>query len=88
MKRAMTIGTSNAPSDTFKCRQYHLGLARSSPTNSVIHCPHASPGGGDVCVSHFCATYQTTCVDTNKGVAYANCASDITSMAPGLRGEQ
>lgn len=89
----MAPGTSNAPSDTFSCRHFHLDLAMSSPTNSVIHCPHASPSGGGVCVNAsppappgFCAAYLTTCADTNSSAAYTDCASAISSMTPGTSG--
>ena len=34
----------------------------------------------------FCGDYQTTCVATNDGVAYTDCASQTSSMAPGTSG--
>ncbi len=33
--------------DTIGCREYHAGVALGEPTT---HCPHAGPGGADVCV--------------------------------------
>ncbi len=33
--------------DTIGCRTYHAGAALGDP---VLHCPHASPSGGGVCV--------------------------------------
>ncbi len=34
--------------DTVGCRTYHAGAALGDPG---LHCPHASPGGGGVCVA-------------------------------------
>lgn len=33
--------------DTVGCRLYHAGVAQ---TDDALHCPHAGPGGADVCV--------------------------------------
>ena len=33
--------------NTTHCRLYHAGVAADDP---ALHCPHASPDGGDVCV--------------------------------------
>lgn len=33
--------------DTIGCREYHAGVALGMPD---VHCPHAGPGGGGVCV--------------------------------------
>jgi len=33
--------------DTVGCRQYHAGAALA---DAPLHCPHASPGGGGICV--------------------------------------
>ncbi len=33
--------------DTVGCREYHAGAAFGDPD---VHCPHAGPGGADVCV--------------------------------------
>lgn len=33
--------------DTVGCREYHAGAAFGDP---VVHCPHAGPGGANVCV--------------------------------------
>lgn len=38
----MTMG------DTIGCRDYHAGVAVGEP---ATHCPHAGPGGADVCVT-------------------------------------
>ena len=55
---SMDPGTAGDISgDTAACREYHLGVALTSPD---VHCPHASPDGGGVCVPSFCASYQST----------------------------
>ena len=79
--------------DTFQCRNYHLGIAMQSATDAAIHCPHASPNGGGVCVnpsppppSTFCSDYQTTCVDPARSVAYVDCPTVINGFTPGSAG--
>lgn len=37
----------DAAGDTVGCRLYHAGVAL---TDDELHCPHAGPGGADVCV--------------------------------------
>ena len=34
--------------DSIGCREYHAGVAMAEP---MVHCPHAGPGGADVCVT-------------------------------------
>ena len=83
---AMTAGTDGDVSgDTAACREYHLGVAMT--TDPSVHCPHAGPSGGDVCVPPFCATYQSTCVDAGHSLAYQNCAVELTSMSTGAEGD-
>lgn len=48
---AMAPGVENATSgNTLACRQYHLKVAGTSNVTQAVHCPHASPDGGGVCV--------------------------------------
>ncbi len=39
--------TGDAGGDSIGCRLYHAGVAMADPNT---HCPHAGPGGADVCV--------------------------------------
>jgi len=49
MCNAWATGTTGATGgDSLACRSYHLGVA--SGVNDAVHCPHASPSGGNVCV--------------------------------------
>lgn len=49
-----TIGATSG--DTVQCRLYHVGVAiRSGET--ALHCPHAAPDGGGVCVGGW--TFRT-----------------------------
>ncbi len=82
----MAPGTSGDTSgNTAACREYHLSVAATDATAATIHCPHASPDGGGVCVAStppFCTQYQTVCVDTSKGTAYTDCATQVTTSTP------
>ena len=71
--------------DSFSCREYHLGAAKS---NAAVHCPHASKLGADVCVdpaadrqSAFCTTYASTCATDGK--PYSDCAKQVKAMPLG-----
>ena len=39
--------TGDTAGNSIGCRDYHAGVALGDP---VLHCPHAGPGGADVCV--------------------------------------
>jgi hypothetical protein len=39
--------SADTAGDTANCRLYHAGVAA---TDGAVHCPHASPDGGGVCV--------------------------------------
>jgi len=42
----------DASGNTVQCRIYHAGVAGSDITNNAhVHCPHAGPSGGGVCVA-------------------------------------
>ena len=85
---ALAAGSSGDTSgDTAACREYHLGVAMT--TDPDVHCPHAGPDGGGVCVGPetFCPTYQATCVDTGLSSAYADCVSDVSNLAAGTAGD-
>jgi hypothetical protein len=83
---AMAAGVSgDTGGDTSACRAYHLGVAKT--TDPDVHCPHASAGGGGVCVAPpFCDSYQTTCVDTGLAAAYPSCTANLAAMSPGTAG--
>ena len=84
----MAIGTDGDTSgDTLACRKYHLGVAQSADPN--VHCPHAGPSGGGVCVGPetFCAQYQSTCVGAGLSSAYTDCAADYNAMTAGTDGD-
>ncbi|MBI4448679.1 cupredoxin family copper-binding protein [Candidatus Woesearchaeota archaeon] len=45
------LGTpGNTLGDSVQCRIYHLGVAGVDVAAADIHCPHAAPDGGGVCV--------------------------------------
>ena len=76
--------------DSFSCREYHVGAAKS---DAAVHCPHASLYGGGVCkeadnvrVRNFCTTYSTRCAGTGTGKAYSSCVKDLTDKRPGVMG--
>lgn len=49
-----TVGDTSG--DTVQCRLYHLGVAISTSMTD-LHCPHAAPDGGGVCVGGW--TFRT-----------------------------
>ena len=92
--RSGTPGSSEA-GDTLSCREYHLGIAMTSPDSVPIHCPHASPTGGGVCVNppppppvDFCAVYSTTCATPGFADKYPDCASSFADFSPGTTNSQ
>jgi hypothetical protein len=65
--------------DTIGCRMTHTTLAMSGP---MAHCPHAGPGGGDVCGTEcesFCTLDLAIC--TGAQAAYTSMADCMTSCA-------
>jgi hypothetical protein len=59
---------SDTASNTLECRAYHALVARTDP---VLHCPHASTDGGDVCGTDKCDAY----CDQMK----ANCGNEFST---------
>jgi hypothetical protein len=68
--------------DTTHCRLYHAGAAA---TDGALHCPHAGPGGGGICVDAdepdvvddtAGDTAQATVCDQYCEVQAANCTDD------------
>ena len=89
----MSTGTpgSSEAGDTLSCREYHLGVAMSSAENAAIHCAHAAPDGGGVCVNSsppppidFCAQYQQACDGSSE--PYADCQETVASLPAGVPG--
>jgi hypothetical protein len=74
------VGTINDTSgNTLGCRIYHAGVAGANP---AMHCPHAGPGGDDVCGSHcagFCQLVMGTC--TGGNTAYATMSDCMTACS-------
>jgi len=68
-----TAGTPGATSgNTVQCRIYHAGVAGTNiAQNAALHCPHAGPSGGGVCVS---TTTGATGGSTTKGSGAATIA--------------
>jgi hypothetical protein len=59
--------TDNPPNDTIGCRKTHSYNALT--TDPMVHCPHAGPGGADVCGADcpaYCTLAQRAC-----GTAFA-----------------
>ena len=68
------LSANGAPGDTagdsLQCRIYHLGVAGGGePDSAQLHCPHAAPDGGGVCVQEdppptceeYCAAVTSSC---------------------------
>lgn len=56
--------------DTVECRRFHLDLGRVDP---ITHCPHASEGGGGMCVfanedlcRRYCGAVSENCTGINE----------------------
>jgi hypothetical protein len=81
-------GADAATEDSFGCREYHVGVAKT--TAPEVHCNHAALLGGGQCASdlkkrqyNFCTDFKKTCA--SAGTPYTNCESAISWMAPGSK---
>lgn len=80
----LALTYTNAGTDTFFCRQYHLSVAKTDST----HCPHIADVSTGVCdkpeCDVFCTDYTATCGGTTGGTTYyenkAACQTDCTKM--------
>jgi hypothetical protein len=79
--------------DSLGCRLYHVGVANQ--VDADVHCPHAGPTGGGVCVAaeaplcaNYCATYLKNCVDKlNAYKDEADCLAQCAGWYPGKDGD-
>jgi hypothetical protein len=78
--------------NTVQCRIYHATIAIQE--NPEVHCVHASPGGGGVCVDKpptpcevFCTLAATNCKDENViDFGEAGCVDTCATWEPGSAG--
>ena len=91
-----TPGTQDdTTGDTIGCRIYHAGVAGTDEDAAKIHCPHASPDGGGVCVDAkptvcdaYCAMQEKNCTDENAiDFGDKSCADACGSWAEGAPGD-
>lgn len=84
------VGTEGATDgDSLACRLYHVGVANMADAN--VHCPHASPNGGGVCVDPaaptcdaYCTAYLKNCTgDQNAYADMADCMDQCSHWYPG-----
>jgi len=85
MTSCATISTSGNPGDTagntIQCRIYHAGVAGlDQATNAQLHCPHAGPTGGGVCV----AAATTAAATTGAAVSVVASLSLIVALVAAL----
>jgi hypothetical protein len=79
--------------DSLGCRTYHVTVANMA--DAKLHCPHAGPSGGGVCVAadaptcgDYCTTYFANC--TNKLNSYKNmddCQMQCATWYQGFDGQ-
>jgi len=77
-----TEGTSNdTGADSAYCRLYHADLAAS---DASVHCPHASPGGGDVCVDSVTTTTTPAPLETTAAISSGSIGKIALGTVPFL----
>lgn len=100
---SMISGTypSQTSGNTFGCRAYHLGVAKSEPASSslrAVHCGHASADGEDALgnrpcsgvqspVSSFCADYISTCGTNVSWRSTDACIQEASGYVRGTVGD-
>ena len=69
--------------------------AVAAADDAALHCPHASPDGGGVCVDpepttceSYCAAVEANCTDGNAITFAVDCATDCATWAEGELGDQ
>lgn len=75
---------------TLACRMYHVSVAGQQ--DPEVHCPHASPEGGGVCIPTLCETYCATlddhCTDDNSvDFGDSDCLTTCGGWAVGDEGD-
>ena len=63
--------------DTAQCRLYHIEVANTDPR---LHCPHASPGGGGVCVPRESTACDTYCGQVAEACDVAEATRQYSSL--------
>jgi hypothetical protein len=63
--------------DTAQCRLYHIEVANTDPR---LHCPHASPGGGGVCVPRESSACDTYCGQVAEACDVAEATRQYSSL--------
>jgi len=91
MTHCAGFSTAGNPGDTagntVQCRIYHAGVAGLDPaTNPQIHCPHAGPTGGGVCVGAPPST-TTTAAATSGAAGTSGAATGATGAASATTGK-
>jgi hypothetical protein len=88
--RSFELGTSavNEPGiNSVACRKYHSYNAAVYPNGPVAHCPHAGPGGAQVCgddCESFCQLLEDGC-SAEYEAEYGGSASDCRSKCDAAR---
>lgn len=81
--QALAVGAAaDIAGNTLGCRLYHANVAKDAPD---VHCPHAGPGGADVCGSN-CDGFCTIAADACPGT-FADDAACQTACAGYDKGE-